>query len=743
MNANNLKNFLWQGRGLWSTTPVIAFTVILIRFAGLLQGWEWGVFDQYVRWRPPEARDNRILIVGIDEQDLDNLKQATITDQVLANFLNKLKAKKPRVIGLDVYRNLPVSPGTSELEQVFKSTPNLVGIQKVIGKNRYERVAPPLVLKSLGQVGANDLMVDSDNKVRRALMYTDTEDKEKVYSFSLHLALRYLKKEGIVVSKDFQLGKTKFIRFESNDGGYVHADAGGYQILMNYRGNNRYFDTVSMTDIMEDKVPAAWGKDRIILIGYTGESLKDSFFTPYSSELLSFSKQMSGVEIHANITSQIISAALENRYLFKTFSEPQEWLWIILWSGFGAFLTWNLRLQNLFTFKRLAAVVLAGGTLLGSTYLAFLWGWWLPVVPPFLALIGSVVAITAYIARTAGDIRKVFGRYLTDEVVANLLESPEGLKLGGERRQITIFTSDLRGFTATSERLPPEEVVKILNFYLECMADEITKYQGTIDEFMGDGILVLFGAPTAREDDAIRAVACGVAMQLAMVKVNAKMQEWGLPPLEMGIGINTGVVVVGNIGSEKRTKYGIVGSQVNLTYRIEGYTTGGQIIISESTFQEVKSMVVIDSQMQVTPKGVQEPINVYKIAGITGQYNLFLSQHHEELCTLPEPIAIEYSLVDGKDIGSLSFKGVLVRLSIHEAEICFVNEELQEPPSYLTNIKLNLCTPNQPEATGDMYAKVLEKPAQIGHFCIRFTAKPPEIITKFSNLIEQINSQNS
>ncbi|MTJ47613.1 CHASE2 domain-containing protein [Dolichospermum sp. UHCC 0259] len=744
MDANNLKNFLWQGRGLWSTTPVIAITVILIRFVGLLQGWEWGVFDQYVRWRPSQARDNRIVIVGIDEQDLDNLKQATITDQVLANFLNKLKARKPRAIGLDVYRNLPESPGTSELEQVFKSTPNLVGIEKVVGKNKYERVAPPPVLKSLGQVGANDLVVDSDNKVRRALMYyTNTETKETVYSFSLHLALRYLEKEGVRASKDFRLGKTKFIRFESNDGGYVHANAGGYQILMNYRGNNNYFDTVSMRDIMEDKVPAGWGRDRIILIGYTGESLKDSFFTPFSSELLSFSKQMSGVEIHANITSQIISAALENRYLFKTFSEPQEWVWIIFWSGVGAFLTWNLRLQNLFTFQRAIAVVVAGGTLLGSTYLAFLWGWWLPVVPPFLGLIGSVVAITAYIARTAGDIRKVFGRYLTDAVVANLLESPEGLKLGGERRQITIFTSDLRGFTATSERLQPEEVVKILNFYLECMADEITKYQGTIDEFMGDGILVLFGAPTARKDDAVRAVACGVAMQLAMVKVNAKMQEWGLPPLEMGIGINTGVVVVGNIGSEKRTKYGVVGSQVNLTYRIEGYTTGGQIIISESTFQEVESIVVIDSQTQVTPKGVQEPINVYKIAGIAGEYNLFLSPHHEELCTLPEPIPIEYSLVDGKDIGSSSFKGVLVRLSINEAEICFVSEEVQEPPCYLTNIKLNLYTPNQPGETGDIYAKVLEKPAQVGHFCIRFTAKPPEIISKFSNLIEQINSQNA
>ncbi|MBD2391635.1 adenylate/guanylate cyclase domain-containing protein [Aphanizomenon flos-aquae NRERC-008] len=740
MRAEKLKNFLWQGRGLWSTTPVIAFTVILIRSAGLLQGWEWGLFDQYMRWRPPEPRDNRIVIVGIDEKDLDNLKQPTITDQVLADLLNKLKARKPRAIGLDVYRNLPLPPGTSKLEQVFKSTPNLVGIQKVVGKNRYERVDPPPILKSLEQVGANDLVVDADSKVRRGLMYISTEGGEPVYSFSLHLALRYLKQEGISASKDFQLGKTKFIPFESNDGGYVHADDGGYQILINYRGKNSHFDTVSMTDIIEDKVPTNWGKDRIILIGYIGESLKDSFFTPYSSGLLGLATQMSGIEIHANLTSQIISAALENRYLFKTWSEPQEWVWILFWSGVGAFWSWSLRLQ---TFQRIAFIVMAAGALLGSTYLAFLWGWWLPVVPPFLALISSVIAITAYIARTAGDIRKVFGRYLTDEVVANLLESPEGLKLGGERRQITIFTSDLRGFTATSERLPPEEVVKILNFYLECMADEITKYQGTIDEFMGDGILVLFGAPTARDDDAARAVACGIAMQLAMVKVNAKMQEWGLPPLEMGIGINTGVVVVGNIGSEKRTKYGIVGSQVNLTYRIEGYTTGGEIIISESTFQKVESIVVIDSQMQVTPKGVQQPINVYKIAGVAGEYNLFLSQYQEELCTLPEPIPIEYSLVDGKDISSLSVKGMLVRLATKEAEIRFVNEELQEAPASLSNIKLNLCTPNQPGETGDIYAKVTEKPAQIGHFCIRFTAKPPEITTKFSTLIEQINSQSS
>lgn len=740
MDPEKFKNLLWQGRGWLITTPVITLAVVLIRFAGLLQQWEWGVFDQYMRWRPSETRDPRIVIVGIGEEDLDTLQQAIITDQILANLLNKLKSRQPRAIGLDLYRNLPSPPGTSELEQVFESTPNLVGIEKVVGKNNYERVDPPPTLKKLGQVGANDLVIDADSKVRRALMYINPEQGKTVYSFSLHLALHYLAKQGITPSPDFQIGKAKFTPFESNDGGYVHADARGYQILINYRGKKDFFETVSMTDILDDKLPANWGRDRIILIGYIGESFKDAFFTPHSSELLSLPEPMTGVEIHAHITSQIITAALENRPLFKSWSETQECLWILFWSGLGATLTWNLRFQKVLAFNRIIAFIFAGGTLLGSTYIAFLWGWWLPVVPPFLALIGSLIAIVAYIGRTAGDIRKVFGRYLTDEVVATLLESPEGLKLGGERRQITIFTSDLRGFTATSERLPPEEVVKIINFYLECMADEITKYQGTIDEFMGDGILVLFGAPTAREDDAARSIACGIAMQLAMVKVNTKMQEWGLPPLEMGIGINTGIVVVGNIGSEKRTKYGIVGSQVNLTYRIEGYTTGGEIIISESTYKQVESIVVIDRQMQVTPKGVKEPINIYKISGIKGKYNLFLNQHQEELCTLREPIPIQYAVVDGKDIGNSLFKGILVRLSTHEAEICLL-EELQKPPSLLSNIKLNLSQPNQAGEGEDIYAKVMEKPSQIGHFFIRFTAKPPAIINKFNSLIEQVNTQ--
>ena len=184
-------------------------------------------------------------------------------------------------------------------------------------------------------------------------------------------------------------------------------------------------------------------------------------------------------------------------------------------------------------------------------------------------------------------IRDTFGRYLTDEVVATLLESPAGLQMGGEKRKVTMLMADLRGFTSLSERLAPERVVGILNRYLAAMVNVIKKYGGTIDEFIGDAIFVLFGAPTWQEDDAQRAVACAVAMQLAMPEINEQNRLEDLPEVEMGIGIHTGQVVLGNIGSAERMKYGVVGRHVNLTSRIQSYTTGGQILVSETTKQDV------------------------------------------------------------------------------------------------------------------------------------------------------------
>ncbi|UCE82377.1 MAG: response regulator [Deltaproteobacteria bacterium] len=218
-----------------------------------------------------------------------------------------------------------------------------------------------------------------------------------------------------------------------------------------------------------------------------------------------------------------------------------------------------------------------------------------------------------------------FGRYISDEIVESILETPEGLKLGGEMRTVTILMSDIRGFTPITERLTPEDVVSILNIYLEAMTEVIQKYQGTINEFIGDAILVIFGAPIELEDHARRAVACALEMQMAMAGVNERNREAGYPELEMGIGINTGELVVGNIGSKKRAKYGVVGSNVILTSRIESFTKGGQILVSESTVDSCGPILSIDDSMEVMPKGVNKPIPIYQVGGIGGEYNLYFS----------------------------------------------------------------------------------------------------------------------
>lgn len=749
------KNFLWQERGIWIAAPCVTLVVLLLRFSGLLQGWEWASFDQLMRLRPPEPRDERVAIVGINESDYRQLGQAVIPDAIYAQVLKKIARMQPRAIGLDIYRDQPAEPGHQELVEVFNSTDNIIGIQKVIGNSDLDTIDPPPALQAKGQVGANDLVRDADDEVRRGFISIDNQTGETIPSFSFYLALMYLDAEGIVAqdlgNRTFRLNKATFAPFQAHDGSYIRADAGGYQVFINYRGGRGHFETVSLYDILEDRVPPDWGRDRIILIGAVSESSNDLFSTPYSSGLLTLPEPMAGVEIHANLISQMISAAMENRSLIKSWNEPTEWLWVLLWATIGSILTWSLRHQHggsVLAIRRSLHMVLAACILVGISYVAFIDGWWLPLVPSFIALTGAEFTITAYIARTAGDIRKTFGRYLSDEIVATLLEDPEGLKLGGERRKITILTSDLRGFTATSERLPPEEVVKVLNFYLGHMADVITRYQGTIDEFMGDGILVLFGAPIARKNDAQRALACAVDMQLAISQVNKQMKAWGLPPLEMGIGIHTGEVVVGNIGSEKRAKYGVVGSQVNLTYRIESYTIGGQIFISQATLQEVDAKLLrIDGQKEVQPKGVKTPIKIYDIGGIAGKYNLYLKKEQEEFITLSDTLALKYTILEGKHVGENVFDGCIVQLSAHGAEI-YTKQGKDSVPSKLTNIKLNLLSQDHSRESEDIYAKVLEYqtnylqavPEDENYFLIRFTAKPPDVAAQLEKLYQSLKA---
>ena len=210
-------------------------------------------------------------------------------------------------------------------------------------------------------------------------------------------------------------------------------------------------------------------------------------------------------------------------------------------------------------------------------------------------------------------IRATFGRYVSDEIVENLLEEPEGLKLGGDLRQVTMLMSDIREFSSLCERLTPEQVMKMLNNYLGVMTDIILRHQGTIDEFIGDAILAIFGAPVQRDDDADRAVQCALDMQRAMIDINRENRRAGLPEISMGIGVNTGDVITGNIGSEKRSKYGVVGHHVNLTARIESQTAGGDILISDSTLDNLALPVEMGDSLEVQVKGIHDPVTMHRI----------------------------------------------------------------------------------------------------------------------------------
>ena len=241
-------------------------------------------------------------------------------------------------------------------------------------------------------------------------------------------------------------------------------------------------------------------------------------------------------------------------------------------------------------------------------------------------------------------ISETFGRYLSDEIVERLLNSPDGCKLGGEKQEVTIIMSDIRGFTAMSEIMPPVELMTMLNHYLALMTEIIQKYKGTIIEFIGDAVFAIFGAPIECENGAENAVKCAVEMQNAMEAVNRYNEERGYPYLEMGIGINTGEVILGNIGSEKRAKYGVVGQNVNLAGRIEGYTVGGQILASESTVSRIAECEY-RSVHEINPKGIKVPINVYDIAAVG---DIICHTETDELTAAEPPEEVEVYVFDGK-----------------------------------------------------------------------------------------------
>lgn len=297
-------------------------------------------------------------------------------------------------------------------------------------------------------------------------------------------------------------------------------------------------------------------------------------------------------------------------------------------------------------------------------------------------------------------IRDTFGRYLTKEVVANLLESKDGLKLGGEAREITLMMSDLRGFTAMTAHMAPETVISFLNRYLGRMVDILMAHRGVIDEIIGDGILAFFGAPEPMEDHTLTAVACALEMQAAMVEINAENAGDGFARLEMGVAVHTGIVVVGNIGSEKRSKYGAVGSDVNFTGRMESYTVGGQVLISEAAYKKIIPHVLVKETLRLRMKGIPGKINLYDIHGIKAPYNIILPERDEIPVFLKQPVGVNVNRLNKKIVG---IEGIEARMT-HSSQTTVILVFSQSIDRW-ENIRVYLHSPHH--QGGEFYGKVV------------------------------------
>ena len=738
---------MWHWRGVLFTAPPVAILWLLIRATGILQPLEWAAFDQLMRMRPLEPTDSRIIVVAINEKDITSIKRWPIEDRLLAKLLRTIAKQKPHAIGLDLARDVPQGEGYQELVKVFRTTPILIGAEKKpdLVDSAYAAVnsdiKPPPILQKLGQVGFINLPLDQDRKVRRGFLSMQMPNEDVSLSMSLQLSLLYLNAQTDPINPQFLENALNPPLLQPNDGAYVNMDNGGAQFIINFRNSKPEFHRVSMMEVLEGKIPPDLFRGKVVLIGVTAVSFRDFLSTSLDGGLWSSRQQTAGVEIHAQTVSHILSTALDGRTTIRVWSDSWEAAWVFLWALIGTYLVWQWRLVNAterevqILILRSLSLMAVGTLLVGICFVAFNYGWWLPLVPGLLGFISGGALVTSYLALSATKIRTYFSRYLTNEVVQSLLETPEGLRFTVERRKVTILMSDLRGFSTISEKMPPEQVVEILNVFLGGMTEVITRYQGTIDEFIGDAILVLFGAPIIRHDDAERAVACAIAMQKAMVDVNQKLQRLNLPSIEMGIGINTGEVVAGNIGSQSRAKYAVVGNHVNLTARIESYTVGRQILISEATYGEVEHILETNGQMEVEPKGVSQPITIYDVQSLGGKYQIALPHYDESFYVLKQPVVVYLRLLTEKKVRQEAITAYLFVRTDHGA---LLRTAVGLEP--LTNMKMQFRNlPNHP----DVYAKVLpnrfipaalaspndtsNNPVAVQTLIIRFTTLPPEV----------------
>ena len=624
-----------------ATGILCAFVILGLRSTGQLQQLELALYDWLLQSRPfPAVSDSRITFITISEEDIRKQGRWPITDETLAQSLRLLLAHRPRAIGVDLYRDIEVPPGHEELTALLTQQPQIIMVTQ-LGGGTVVRVPPPRVLEGGEQVGFNDILIDPDGIIRRALLFQDDGD-QVAYAFALRLALLYLAADGIAPQPDpsepelLRLGPTTLRPFTSSDGGYVNADAAGYQILLDFGGAATPLRAFSLSDLLAGHVDPRHITDRIVLIGVTAESVPDLFHIPVRFGLRS-GDQFPGVFLHGIVIEQLLAAAIENRAPIHVMSETAEIVWILLWGTLGGVLGVFARSPLRFT------LITAGGLLvLTLIVIPLFWvGWWVPEAP---AALTWFVTTSVVVASTLGRERKerallmqLFSRHVSPEVAQAIWHQRDQLLEGGRPRPqelvATVLFSDFKGYTAASESMSPQDLMAWVNTYLDNMTRVIMEHGGIIDDYAGDSIKANFGVPLKRESqadvakDAINAVTCALAMEQEMHQMNERHEETGLPTVGMRIGIHTGPVLAGCVGSAQRMKYTTVGDTVNAAARLESLDRDVvsespgrrpcRILISEATAQLLDDRIQLVRIGEVNVKGKAQSIVTYRVASPT------------------------------------------------------------------------------------------------------------------------------
>ena len=544
---------------------LVALLLVPLREAGWLQGLELSSYDRLVTFFAGSQESDRVVLVVTTEADINRFGYP-IRDNDLAAVLARVFAGGPKAVGVDLYRDLAMPPGNDELQAIQRSHDNLYWVFKLPDEGNIGVPGPP-ALRQSGREVLSDHVMDAAGVVRRALLLaTDQRTDTNWRAMGVALAERYTGQR----LDDLVLGGRVPLLLEQPYGPYAKLDSAGYQMLLDYRGGYHRFRQISFTEIIDRPELAATLRDRIVLVGTAALSIKDNFATPFSTGWGGEAALM-GIALHAFISDQLIRIAngeARNPVPLPRLLEHVAILAAAMAGAALALLVWRVLVV-------LMVLLLVLGLVGGATAWGFaVAGLLLPGVPVALAWVLSAAGCN-FVMHSAGlreraQLRRSFESYLDPRIISQMMQGDTLPSFGGEHREVTAIFTDIAGFTTTAENLDAATVAALLGDYFGVLTDVVVQNGGLVNDFIGDGLVVLFGAPMYQADHADRAVAAAMAMDQAGQRFSADLAARGIEWGHTRIGVHTGMALVGNIGTRGKLKYGALGDTLNTASRVEG-----------------------------------------------------------------------------------------------------------------------------------------------------------------------------